>query len=122
MYKKKLLITGATGFKGAWLCSWLLKLGAKVYGTGFNPNENKNLFYKLSLHKKINLGLFDIRDINKLNNFVNFSKPSIIFHLAAQPLIYESYNKPLLTFDVNCRGTLNVLEVTKKSKFVKKIP
>mgnify|MGYP000689884561 CR=1 FL=1 len=57
--------------------------------------------------------------INKLNNFVNFSKPSIIFHLAAQSLIYESYNKPLLTFDVNCRGTLNVLEVTKKSKFVK---
>ena len=50
---KKVLVTGVTGFKGSWLCSWLLKLGAKVYGTGFNPNQNKNLFYKLNLNNKI---------------------------------------------------------------------
>ena len=118
---KKVLVTGATGFKGAWLCSWLTSLGAHVYGTGFNPNQNKNLFYKLSLDKKINLRLFDIRDFKKLNNYVDFAKPSIVFHLAAQPLIYESYNNPLLTFDINCRGTLNVLEITKKSKFIKSL-
>ena len=63
---KKVLVTGATGFKGAWLCSWLLKLGAKVYGIGFTPNKNKNLFYSLSLDKKIVLRLFDIRDFKKL--------------------------------------------------------
>ena len=118
---KRVLVTGATGFKGAWLCSWLLKLGAHVYGIGFNPNQNKNLFYKLSLNKKINLSLFDIRNFNKLDKFVNLNKPSIIFHLAAQPLIYESYNKPLTTFEVNCVGTLNVLEITKRSKFIKSL-
>ena len=118
---KKVLVTGATGFKGAWLCAWLLKLGAKVYGTGYNPNQNKSLFYKLSLQKKINLKIFDIRDYKKLSNFVNNSKPSIIFHLAAQPLIYESYQKPLLTFEVNCIGTLNILEITKNFKFIKSL-
>jgi len=118
---KKILITGATGFKGAWLCSWLLKLGAKVYGIGFTPNKNKNLFYSLSLDKKIVLKLFDIRDFKKLNKFINFARPSIIFHLAGQPLVFESYKEPLTTFDVNFRGTLNVLETSKNSKFVKSI-
>jgi CDP-glucose 4,6-dehydratase len=118
---RKILITGATGFKGAWLCSWLLKMGAKIYGVGFTPNKNKNLFYNLLLDKKIILRLFDIRNFDKLNQFIKFSKPSIIFHLAGQPLVYESYKKPLLTFDVNSRGTLNVLEASKNSKFVRSI-
>ena len=60
---KKILVTGATGFKGAWLCAWLKILGAKVYGIGYNPNKNKNLFYKLNLEKKIRLFISDIRDI-----------------------------------------------------------
>jgi len=118
---KKVFVTGATGFKGAWLCSWLLRLGAKVYGAGFNPNQNKNLFYKLELNKKIKLKLFDIRDYNKLKKFVNITKPSIIFHLAAQPIIYESYNNPLFTFDINCRGTLNILEISRKLQFIKSV-
>ena len=109
--RKKVLITGVTGFKGTWLCSWLLELGANITGIGYNPNLNKNLFYKLKLNNKINLKLFDIRDISKLNSLVKKSKPSIIFHLAAQPLIYESYKKPLETFDINSRGTLNILEI-----------
>ena len=62
---KKILVTGATGFKGSWLCCWLLMMGAKVYGTGYSPNQNKNLFYKLELQKKIKLGIFDIRDQKK---------------------------------------------------------
>ena len=118
---KRILVTGATGFKGAWLCSWLLKLGAKVYGIGFTPNKNKNLFYSLSLDKKIKLKLFDIRDYKKLEKFIKLSKPSIIFHLAGQPIVFESYKNPLLTFDVNSRGTLNVLEASKSSKFIKSI-
>ena len=118
---KKVLITGATGFKGAWLTSWLLLLGAKVYGTGKNPNKNKNLFYRLKLNNKINLKLFDIRNYAKLEKFVHKNKPEIIFHLAAQPLIYESYDKPYLTFDVNCRGTLNILEISKKFNFIRSV-
>ena len=118
---RKILVTGATGFKGSWLCSWLLKLGAKVYGTGFGQIQNKNLFYKLNLNNRINLKIFDVRDYVKLKNFIYSSKPSIIFHLAAQPIIYKSYRDPFFTFDVNCRGTLNILEITKKYKFIKSV-
>ena len=118
---KKILVTGATGFKGSWLCSWLLKLGSKVYGVGFVPNINKKLFYSLSLDKKINLKLFDVRNLEKLDSFINSVKPSIIFHLAAQPLVIESYKKPLLTFDVNARGTMNILESVRKKSFVKSV-
>ena len=118
---KKILVTGATGFKGAWLSNWLLKLGSKVTGVGYNPNKNKNLFYQLNLHKKINLHLFDVRDFKKLENVIKKVKPSLIFHLAAQPLIYESYKKPLLTFDVNFRGTLNLMECVRHSNFVKSV-
>ena len=118
---KKILVTGATGFKGAWLCRWLLELGAKVYGIGYNPNQNKNFFYKLNIKKKIKTSLFDIRDYNKLNILIKKFKPSIIFHLAAQPLIYESYKKPLLTFDINYRGTLNLLDISRNIKSIKSI-
>jgi CDP-glucose 4,6-dehydratase len=118
---KKILVTGATGFKGSWLCCWLLMMGAKVYGTGYNPNQNKNLFYKLKLQKKIKLGLFDIRDNNKLDKFILKSKPSIIFHLAAQPLIIESYLKPHKTISINVGGTLNILESSKKFNFIKSV-
>ncbi len=121
-YKKKnVVVTGATGFKGAWLCAWLNRLGAKVYGTSLGSKKNKSLFYKLGLEKKIYLKYFDIRDYKKLNDYINFSKPKIIFHLASQPIIYESYKNPLLTFDINYRGTLNVLEVARKSKFIRSL-
>ena len=121
-YKNKsVLVTGATGFKGAWLCFWLKMLGAKVSGIGFNPNQNKNLFYKLQLQKKINLKILDVRDKKSLNNFVQKIKPSIIFHLAAQPLIYESYKKPHLTFDINFNGSLNITDISLTSKFVKSL-
>ena len=118
---KKILVTGATGFKGSWLCCWLLQMGAKVYGTGYSPNQNKNLFYKLKLQKKIKLGIFDIRDKKKLDKFISKYKPTIIFHLAAQPLIIESYLKPHKTIDVNFGGTLNVLEASKNFKFIKSL-
>ncbi len=118
---KKVLVTGATGFKGAWLCSWLNILGAKVSGIGYNPNQNKNLFYKLNLQKKIDLKIIDIRDYNSIFRFVKKVKPSIIFHLAAQPLIYESYKKPYDTFDINFRGSLNIVDISFKLKSVKSL-
>ncbi|MDC1279779.1 CDP-glucose 4,6-dehydratase [Pelagibacteraceae bacterium] len=118
---KKILITGATGFKGSWLCSWLLELGAKVYGTGFTPNQNKNLFYDLELNRRMILKIIDIRDYNKLKKFINTIKPDIIFHLAAQPLVGVSYLKPVDTFSINFNGTLNILEIAKSCKFIKSI-
>ncbi len=119
--KKKILVTGITGFKGAWLASWLLSLGAKVHGLGFNPNQNKTLFYKLNLHKKLNLKIIDVRDLKKINNFIKQIKPSVIFHLAAQPLIYTSYKKPHETFDINFRGSLNILESVRLNSSVKSL-
>ena len=118
---KKILVTGATGFKGAWLCSWLIELGSKVSGLGYNPNENKNLFYQLNLQKKINFEILDIRNYKKLENFVKKTKPSIIFHLAGQPLILKSYKDPYLTFTVNYLGSTNVMEVTRKFNFIKSV-
>ncbi len=116
---KKILVTGATGFKGSWLCLWLHLLGAKVYGLGNNPNKNKKLFYELGLDKRISLSIFDIRDIKKISILIKRIKPNLIFHLAAQPLIFESYKTPYETFDINVRGTLNILEVIKKNKFIR---
>lgn len=116
---KKILITGATGFKGAWLSFWLYKMGAKVSTTGNNPNKNKNLFYGLRLEKKTNLKIFDIRNFEKLNNFIKKVEPSIVFHLAAQPLILKSYKEPKETYEINTLGTLNLLEASRKSNSIK---
>ena len=115
---KKILITGATGFKGSWLAFWLHKIGAKVYTTGNNPNKNKNLFYGLSLHKKTNLKIFDIRDYDKLKKVIKKIQPNIIFHLAAQPLILKSYYDPKGTYEVNTLGTLNLLESCRNNKSI----
>ena len=73
----------------------------------------------MGLNKKINLSIFDIRNLKKIENLAKKIKPNLIFHLAAQPLIFESYEKPFETFDINVRGTLNVLEVIKKNKFIR---
>ena len=119
--KKKILITGITGFKGSWLATWLIILGSKVYGIGYQPNQNKKLFYSLKLQKKIKLSTFDIRDYKKLESRIKKIKPSIIFHLAAQPLIHYSYQNPYDTFDINFKGTLNIMEITRKYKFIKSV-
>lgn len=79
-------MTGATGFKGSWLCFLLNKFGAKVVGTGLRENSQK-LFYQLNLKNKIKIYHNDIRDYKSLNKIVNNFKPEIIFHLAAQPIV-----------------------------------
>ena len=119
--KKKILITGATGFKGAWLSLWLHLLKAKVYGIGFNPNRNRNLFYKLRLVKKIKLYNLDIKDYKRLQKLIKKINPEIVFHMAAQPLILEGYKKPYETYLINSIGTLNIIDILRKLKNIRSI-
>lgn len=115
---KKVLITGVTGFKGAWLGLWLSLLGAKVYGVGYKPNNNKRLFDQLNLRKKISYRNIDIRNYKELSKYIKRIKPEIIFHLAAQPIISKSYDDPFSTYEINSFGTLNLVNIIKKNNFI----
>lgn len=110
---KKVLITGNTGFKGAWLSCILTDLGSKIYGISL-PNENKP-FYEQIKNKFDNKTFFgDIRDKIFIKKTFKEVKPEIIFHLAAQPLVFDSYDEPLSTFETNIIGTANILYEARK--------
>lgn len=106
---KKVLVTGHTGFKGSWLSLWLLKMGSQVSGISLAPENSQNLFDLLSLKKNINHFIFDIRNADLLDKTIKLIKPDIIFHLAAQPLVIKSYENPLLTWETNLIGSLNLM-------------
>jgi len=108
---KNVLITGHTGFKGSWLSLWLSKMGANVFGYSPQPNSYPNN-YTLSDVGDLIAGenTADIRDKTALNKAIKESEPDYIFHLAAQPIVRESYNRPIETFEINVIGSLNVLE------------
>ena len=112
---KKVLITGHTGFKGSWLTLLLLKMGANICGYSLDPEQEPNLFRDLygSLHKDILDIREDILDKATLKNKINEFSPECVFHLAAQPLVRESYINPLKTWETNLIGTLNLLEALK---------
>lgn len=114
---KKVLITGHTGFKGSWLSLWLTLLGAEVVGFSLSPNTEPNLFNVLNLEKHLTSIIGDIRDKEALGKVLIQFKPDFIFHLAAQPLVRRSYQEPLLTFETNIMGTVNLLEAVRKSNF-----
>lgn len=117
IYKgKKVLVTGHTGFKGSWLCTWLLNLGADVAGYSIGIPTSPSHFLELEIENKIQHFIGDIRDYDKLKNVCDNFNPEIIFHLAAQPLVRESYYNPKETFEVNMIGTLNILEVIRERK------
>lgn len=108
---KRVLITGHTGFKGSWLLVWLNMLGADVYGLSLSPLDGKSLFVEITNEKVLSKDYFaDIRDIEKLKRIMNEINPEIVFHLAAQPLVRESYKNPLETWSTNLLGSLNLLE------------
>jgi CDP-glucose 4,6-dehydratase len=117
---KKVFITGHTGFKGAWLSFILSNLGSKVKGYSLKP-ENKSLYKEILLHKKIESNYSNIKNYRKLYKSINDFKPEILFHLAAQPLVLESYKDPLETFETNVKGTLNVMECVKNISGIKSI-
>ncbi len=114
--KKNILITGHTGFKGSWLSLMLLYMQGNVYGYSLKPKK-LSLFNTLRLESKLNGNKFcDIRNYKELEKFVLKTKPHIIFHLAAQPIVREGYIKPHYTWDVNVNGTLNLLKISEKLK------
>jgi len=119
VYKgKKVLVTGHTGFKGSWLCLWLLKMGAKIAGYSlFYPSKPCN-FEVLHLKEHITHYEGDIRDIEQLKKVFADFRPDIIFHLAAQSIVRKSYDEPKLTFDTNFGGTVNLLECIRTSPFI----
>lgn len=118
---KRVFITGHTGFKGSWLTQILLLAGAKVTGYSLNPPTVPSLFNQLNLKNKINSNIGDVRDLNRLQNIMYESQPEIIFHLAAQPLVLESYKNPMETYEINVMGTVNVLQAALKLSSVKSI-
>ena len=116
---KKVLVTGHTGFKGSWLCSILLECGAEVCGIGLQPNTDPALFNLLDLENRIQSHILDIRDLQNVKRIFDEFKPEIVFHLAAQPLVIDSYKNPVYTFDVNVIGTVNILECIRLNPCVK---
>lgn len=116
-YGKTVLITGHTGFKGSWLSHWLVKLGANVIGYSLANSSHPNHFKLLNLD--IDSATGDILDEERLNAFFKRTKPEIVFHLAAQSLVRESYKNPILTYKTNVVGTLNVMEACRKNESVK---
>lgn len=111
---KKILLTGDTGFKGAWLATWLIQLGAKVIGYSLNPPTTPSLFDLIGLAGKINRNHGDIRDRNRLQEVFERESPDFVFHFAAQSLVLTSYQCPAETFEVNVQGTVNVIDAAMK--------
>lgn len=107
---RRVLVTGHTGFKGSWLCSWLLDLGATIAGYSAEIPTHPSHFESLGLANRMLHHIGDVRDRPALANLLNTFKPEIVFHLAAQPLVRYAYSEPLLTFETNAMGTLNLLE------------
>ncbi len=112
IYKgKRVLVTGHTGFKGSWLCLWLKKLGAEVYGIALEPNTEPSHWNLLNLD--IETHICDIRDLSIIKEIFQLIQPDIIFHLAAQPIVRVSYEYPIETYTTNVMGTVNVLEASR---------
>jgi CDP-glucose 4,6-dehydratase len=113
---RRVLVTGHTGFKGAWLCEWLLGLGAEVHGVALAPEE-RSLFDALALEQRLQHAVLDIRESGDLLVHVAALRPDYIFHLAAQPLVRLSYREPVTTFETNVLGTTNLLDAVRNGDF-----
>lgn len=116
---KRILITGHTGFKGSWLVSILLSMGANVTGYALEPPTEPSLFNILNLSNLMNSVIGDIRDYNKLRKVILDIKPDIIIHMAAQPIVRESYIFPRETYEINVMGTVNICEAIREAQSVK---
>lgn len=118
---KKIFVTGHTGFKGTWLCKILINAGAEVTGYALNPPTNPSVFKISGIEKEMNSIIGDIRDIASLEKAFNDAQPEIVIHLAAQPIVRDSYKDPHYTYETNVMGTVNILECVRKSNCVKSV-
>lgn len=116
---KKVLVTGHTGFKGAWMCRTLVGAGAEVTGYSLEPPTDPNLFEMADLEERMNSVIGDIRDLEKLSHVFGDTKPEIVIHLAAQPIVRDSYKEPVYTYETNVMGTVNICECVRKTNSVK---
>ena len=107
---KRVLITGHTGFKGAWLSRALVLAGAKVSGYALEPDNRENMYDLLNIKKDMNSVIGDVRNLEKLKETFKNAKPDFAIHMAAQPLVRESYLNPVYTYETNVLGTVNFLE------------
>ena len=114
--KKTVWLSGHTGFKGAWLAQWLLKLGAKVHGLALEPATKPALFSQLGLANHLHHQIADVRDASAVAKSIRAAQPDFVFHLAAQPLVRTSYEQPVETYATNVMGTIHVLEALRGLK------
>lgn len=118
---KRVFITGHTGFKGTWMCKVLINAGAIVTGYSLKPNTNPSLFQILKLENKMESIIGDIRDYHKLKNSLISSNPDIVIHMAAQPLVIESYKNPVYTYETNVMGTVHLLDAVRECPSVRSV-
>ena len=118
---KKIFVTGHTGFKGSWLCKILKDAGAEVTGFALHPPTDPSIFEVANITDNMNSIIGDIRNYKELEKAFNEAKPEIVFHLAAQPLVRESYEAPAYTYETNVMGTVNILECVRKADYVKSV-
>lgn len=116
---KTVLVTGHTGFKGSWMCKVLSMCGANVIGYATEPPTKPSLFEAAELEQKINSVIGDIRDLDKLNETMQKYRPEIVIHMAAQPIVRESYLNPVYTYETNVMGTVNICEAVRLCDSVK---
>lgn len=120
-HKKKVFVTGHTGFKGSWLSLWLSSLGARVTGYALAPPTNPSMFELCKVDKLVRSVSGDVRDADKLMQVMQEVQPEIVIHMAAQPLVRESYINPVDTYAINVMGTVNVLETVRHCQSVKAV-
>ena len=118
---KKVLVTGHTGFKGAWLSIWLQSMGAEVFGFALDPISENCVFSTSRIGDLITDVRGDVRNFQQLKDLFLAYNPEIVFHLAAQPLVLESYRNPLSTIEVNVQGSCNVLEAARYCSSVRSV-
>ena len=118
---KKIFITGHTGFKGSWLCMWLHMLGAEVTGYALDPPTDPSLFELCRVGELVHSVIGDVRDGEKLAAAMSAASPDIVIHMAAQPLVRDSYKIPVETYAINVMGTVNLLEAVRLCPSVKAV-
>ena len=116
---KKVLLTGHTGFKGTWMSKLFIEAGAELTGYSLEPPTDPSLFTMCGLESRMNSIIGDVRDLDHLWQVFEQARPEIVIHMAAQPLVRDSYKNPVYTYDVNVMGTVNILECVRRADFVK---